>query len=697
MEKILIICEKPSAAAKISASLAAKKPPEQELNGVPYYEFEREGKKIVVVPALGHLFTLKNKRPMRDYPVYDIDWVPTYKVTKKAARTQPFVEAIEALSKGADEFINATDYDTEGAVIGYNALRFLCGEDSIKHAKRMKFSAMTAQELSQAYDNILPHLDFELIDSGVARHTLDWFWGMNLSKAMSASVEAAHERFAKLSAGRVQTPTLKILAEREKEIRAFKPEPFWVVSLLFELDGQEIVAEHTTPRFTDKAEAEKARAACEGKKAKVTAVQKRRYQQLPPIPFDLGTLQSEAYRCFGYTPMRTQQIAQQLYDAGWISYPRTSSQKFPPTIDCAAIIKQLSKISRYRRLANGLLKLPELRPTEGTKTDPAHPPIHPTGERPSKLFGPNQRLYDLIVLRFLSIFGEPAIKESIRIELDIGGQTFYLRGRRILDDGWLVYYKPYSAGEEVNLPELKKGDCIKPEEVMFEEKETQPPPRYNPASIVKEMEAKNLGTKATRAPIVQMLYERGYIFGNQIEVSDLGMEVVNSLSKHCPEIVSEELTAHFEQEMEAIQEGKRSKDEIIAKARETLDEILKKFKEKQLDIGKDLWKAYDETRRKQRVLGTCAKCGGDLMVIVSRATHKRFAGCSNYPTCRNSYPLPQFGFIVSLDKKCDTCGAPMIQISRPGARSYRMCLEPKCSSKAEWGKRKDQVTESKTA
>ncbi len=691
MEKTLIICEKPSAASKIAASLAEKRPAKQELNGVPYYEFMRDNKKIVVASALGHLFTLKNKRPMRDYPVYDVDWMPTYKVTKKAARTQAFVETIQELAKGASEFINATDYDIEGAVIGYNVLRFLCGEDSIKRAKRMKFSALTTQDLRQAYDNPLPRLDFELVDSGIARHMLDWYWGMNLSKAMSASVEAAHERFAKLSAGRVQTPTLKILVERQREINAFKPEPFWVVSLLLELEGQEIVAEHATPRFFDKKEAEKARAACEGQKARVAAIQTRQYQQRPPVPFDLGALQSEAYRCFGYTPMRTQQIAQQLYDAGWISYPRTSNQKFPPTIDCAAIIKRLSGISKYKKLADSLLELPELRPTEGTKTDPAHPPVHPTGEKPEKLVGPQQRLYDLIVCRFFSIFGKPALKESIRVELDVNGQPFYLRGRRILDKGWLMYYGPYGATEEVTLPELSEGQSLVPKEVKFEEKETQPPPRHNPASIVKEMEARNLGTKATRAPILQTIYERGYIFGNQIEVSDLGIEVVDSLSRHCPEIVSEELTAHFEREMEAIKEGKRSKDEVIAEARGTLDKLLKKFKEKQLEIGKDLGDAFREARRKQRVLGTCAKCSGELRIIVSRATRKRFAGCSNYPKCKNSFPLPQMGLIISLDRTCEHCGTPMIQVNRPGVRPYRMCLEPKCVSKADWGKKKTRV------
>ena len=155
MAKTFIICEKPSAAAKIAAALAEEKIAKKELNGAPYYEFKRDGKQVIVSSALGHLFTLKNLRPMKEYPVYDIDWMPTYKVDKKAVHTKPFVDAIQELSKGADEFISATDYDTEGAVIGYNVLKFLCGEDSIKRAKRMKFSALTTQDLRQAYDNPL--------------------------------------------------------------------------------------------------------------------------------------------------------------------------------------------------------------------------------------------------------------------------------------------------------------------------------------------------------------------------------------------------------------------------------------------------------------------------------------------------------------------------------------------------------------
>jgi len=687
--KTLIVCEKPSAAVKIASALAPERPEEGEFNGVPYYEFERGGGRMVVVPALGHLFTLKNLKPIRDYPVYDIDWMPAYEVDRRAGRTKVFVEAIKELAKDADEFISACDFDIEGAVIAYNVLKYLCGEDSLNRAKRMKFSTLTAQDLRQSYEQLMPHLDFELIDAGIARHVLDWYWGMNLSKAMSASVEAAQQRFAKLSAGRVQTPTLKILVEREREIRAFKPEPFWVLGLLLELEGKEFIAEHATPRFFDKSEAERALAACKDKPAKVSTIKTRRYHLPLPIPFDLGLLQSEAYRCFGYTPMRTQQIAQALYQAALISYPRTGSQKLPPTIGYGGIIKRLGGVSeQYRKFAEELLEMPELKPNEGKKTDPAHPAVYPTGEKPEKLTGPQQKLYDLIVRRFFSVFGKPALAESIRVDLNVGGQPFFLRGRRVLEEGWLAYYGRYGATEEVILPQLSEGQELAVKEVKFEEKETQPPSRYNPSSIVKEMAARNLGTKGTRALLLQNIYTRGYIFGSKITVTDLGMEVIDALLKHCPEIVSEELTAQFELEMEAIQEGKRSKDEIIEKARNELDKLLEKFRTHQLEIGKQLGEAYRITRQKQRIVGKCEKCGGDLKIIVSRATHKRFVGCSNYPKCTNSFPLPQAGMIISLGKTCKQCGAPMIQINRVGARPYRMCLDPKCPSKVNWGKNK---------
>ncbi|MEM3402367.1 MAG: DNA topoisomerase I [Candidatus Hadarchaeales archaeon] len=370
--KTLIICEKPAAAVKIAGALSEKKR-KKELNGVTYFEVERDGKTLIVVPAIGHLFTLKSKRPLKDYPVYDIEWVPSYVADRKAAKTKPFIETIRELAKDATEYISACDFDIEGSVIAYNILKNLCGEEAVKKAKRMKFSTLTAEELRQAYENLMPRLDFEMIDAGLTRHIVDWYWGMNVSRAMSAAVEAAGKRFIKLSAGRVQTPTLKILAEREKEIEAFKPTPYWLVRLILRIGSSDLEAEHSTERFWRKEEAEKIVTACKGKKAVVKKIEARTYQRMPPYPFDLGSLQAEAYRCFGYTPMRTQQLAQDLYLMGAISYPRTSSQKLPPSIGYETIIKRLGEIStQYREIANELLKMPTLAPREGPKSDPAH-------------------------------------------------------------------------------------------------------------------------------------------------------------------------------------------------------------------------------------------------------------------------------------------------------------------------------------
>lgn len=689
MTRTLIVCEKPTAALKIASALAGGKPEKVEARGVPYYEFERDGRRMAVVPALGHLFTLKNLRPMRDYPIYEIDWMPSYKVDPRARRTKVFHEVIRELSSDADDFIVATDFDIEGSLIGYNILKYLCGENSVRSARRMKFSTLTTEDLARAYEEIMPSLDFEQVNAGIARHVLDWYWGMNISKAMSAAVQAAEQHFAKLSAGRVQTPTLKILVDREKEVQSFRPEPFWVLGLVLTSGGEEFLAEHETQRFFNRADAERALAACKDKPARVTAVQARQYRRSPPVPFDLGLLQSEAYRCFGYTPMRTQQLAQALYQAALISYPRTGSQKLPPTINYAKIIRRLGEIpGQYGDFAKELLTEGELRPNEGKKTDPAHPAIYPTGERPENLTGPQKKVYDLVARRFLSAFGKPALMESVRVELDVNGQRFRSHGRRVIEQGWLKYYGPYGKTEQVILPKLGEGQELDVKEVKFERRETQPPPRYNPSSIVKEMEARNLGTKSTRASILQNLYERGYILGNPITVTDLGIQVVDSLLAHCPEIVSEELTARFEREMEAIQERRRDRDEVISEARAELDKILSKFKEHQLEIGKRLAESYRITRLRQRVLGKCNRCGGELMVRVSRTSRKRFAGCSNYPTCTNSFPLPQTGMILSLDRRCERCGSPMIQVNRVGTRPYRMCIDPGCPSKVGWGKKR---------
>ncbi len=686
MGKTLIISEKPSAATKIAGALSENGAVEKELKGVPYYEFSLNGDQITVVPALGHLFTLKNTEPIEEYPMYNIEWVPKYEANNTSGDSKPFIEAIEELAEDADEYISAADFDQEGAVIGYTVLNFLCGDNAAEKAKRMKFSTLTAEELKESYDNLLPELDEGLVSSGMARHMMDWYWGMNLSKALTSAVESAHDRFVKLSAGRVQTPTLKTLLEREKEIEEFDPDPYWVIKLLFEFDDQEVKAEYEEDKIFDEEKAEEIRDKCEGESAEVVNLNRRKYTNSPPTPFNLSALQSEAHNQFGYSPARTQQLAQSLYNDALISYPRTGSEKLPESIGYREIIEQLSEIRGYKGRSKKLLKKSDLQPNEGKSEDPAHPAIYPTGVEPEDLEGPRRRVYDLIVKRFLATFAEEAVKQSIRVDIEVEEEPFFFRGRKVLEPGWLEYYAPYGTADELILPEMNEGQILEPEEFLFQEKETKPPARYNRSSTVKEMEKKNLGTKATRAGIVENLFDRNYIDGKRIKVTAIGMQLIESLNEYCPDIVSEELTAYFEEQMEEIKGGKQSKEEVLEEAKKELEDILNKFREHEVEIGEPLGEAYRETRRNQKIMGECKECEeGQLKLIVSKRTGKRFAGCTSYPDCTNSFPLPQNGKIIPMDEYCDECEEPRIKVIRKGKRPYTMCINHRCSTKDDWG------------
>ncbi len=685
MTKTLIISEKPSAASKIAGALSENGAVEKELNGVPYYEFSQNGNELVVAPALGHLYTLKNKEPIDDYPMYNIEWVPKYEANNTSGDSEAFIETISELAEDADEYINATDFDQEGAVIGYTILKFICGDGAIEKANRMKFSTLTAEELKEAYEDLLPGLDQGLIDSGVARHMLDWYWGMNLSKALTSAVERAHDRFVKLSVGRVQTPTLKALLEREKEIEEFEPDPYWVIELLFEFDDQEVKAKHKKKKIFDEEKAKEVKKKCKGKKAEVSNIKTRKYTNKPPTPFNLSSLQSEAHNQFGYSPAKTQQLAQSLYNDALISYPRTGSKKLPESIGYREIIEKIGEIHGYKGRAKKILKKSELEPNEGKATDPAHPAIYPTGVQPEDLEGPRRRVYDLIVKRFLATFADEAVKQSVRIDLDIEGEPFFFRGRKVLEKGWLEYYAPYGTTDEVILPDMSEGQMLDPKKFLFQEKETKPPARYNRSSTVKEMEEKNLGTKATRAGIVENLYDRNYIDGERITVTKIGRELIESLKEYCPDIVSEELTSHFEEEMKEIEDRNQTKEEVLEEAKSKLGNILEEFRKHEEEIGEPLGEAYRETRRNQKIMGDCEVCGeGEMKVIVSRRTGKRFAGCTNYPDCNNSFPLPQNGKIIPLNEYCDECGEPRIKVVRKGKRPYTMCINHKCSTKEDW-------------
>ena len=681
----LIITEKPDAAKRIAEALDRQgKPKKLKENGVPYFVAQRD-RELVVVPALGHLYTIVHERGKRNYyPVFNFRWAPRHLAERGAKGIRNWVETFSKLSHDADEFVSACDYDIEGSLIGYCILKYACGnkEDS---AKRMKFSTLMKSELEKAYEEPLPHLDFALIEAGRTRHEVDWLYGINLSRALTLAARRWSGRYSTLSTGRVQGPALQFLATREKAIRSFVPTPYWEINAEAEILNSVIEAEYERKRIETRAEADAVVRACAGKTGEVMKVYVRKVHQKPPIPFDVGTLQREAYSLFGYTPRRTLGIAQRLYLDALISYPRTSNQKLPPIIDYKKILNSLKRKPAYKKLASKLLEKKALKPREGAKEDLAHPAVYPTGNLPEKPLGiPDKRVWDLIVRRFMAVFGEEALKESLKVRLEVNNNTFFLRGRRILKEGWMEFYKPYVRAEEVLLPPIKEGDKVRLRQVIREDKFTCPQSRYNPSSLLKKMEELGIGTKATRADIIQTLYNRGYVKDERIVVTELGFDVIEILGKYAPMVTSTKLTQELEGKMEQIQNNRMKREKVLAEVVEQLKPQLEQFKENEEPIGEALTKATKRAKTQERIVGKCPNCGtGKLMIIYSRKTRKRFIGCTNYfkGLCKTSFPLPQRGTVKPTGNNCKACGWPQVLVWIRGRRPWRLCFNPDCALK----------------
>jgi DNA topoisomerase-1 len=681
----LVVTEKPDAAIRLASALDSAGKPKKNLKGrVPYYVANRNGK-IIVVPALGHLYTVwSSSTGRKNLPNFDFNWVPLHVVNKEKRYLRAWVEAIRELSEEAVDFVDACDYDIEGSIIGYCILKYACGGKE-NSAKRMKYSTLTKEELEKAYDNLLPHLDFKLVEAGLARHEIDWLYGINLSRILTEAAKKASNRYSIISTGRVQGPALRFLTLRERNIGVFVPLPYWILRAFVQIGDEILEAGHERKRFDAKTEAEDAVNACKMNAAEISSIKKRNYLQMPPVPFDLGSLQSEAYRLFGYSPIRTLKIAQRLYLDALISYPRTSSQRLPPEIGYKKILGKLAENRKYSKSASYLLLKSNLKAFEGKKQDSAHPAIYPTGKHPEKTLNPAEnKIYDLVVHRFFAAFGGPAGKQNIKITIRTGEEKIFLKETQILCSGWIQLYEPFARIQGKPLLAVEEGDKVVIKKIVLEDKYTSPPPRYNPSSLLKKMESENIGTKATRASIIQTLYDRQYITNEKISVAEIGLQVTDVLKKYCPNLISSRFTRQLEERMEAIQREEEGKEQLVSDAKENLGKIIAALKNNEKIVGEQLSGAILKRDLEMRTIGTCPDCqDGKLVILKSKKTGKRFVGCTNYfkGNCNTSFPLPQKGKLKSSPLKCEHCSGLMVNVLMRGKRGWDLCLNPKCSSK----------------
>jgi DNA topoisomerase I len=696
MEKIrgyykLVICEKPNAAKRVASILGDESIRTITTKSrIPIFDITSKNKEhYVICSALGHLYNLVPvKKNRKIYPVFDLEWSPRHsKNSRDEVRVNQIVSEISEFSKRAAGYIHACDYDIEGELIGYNILELAC-KNKYEKSKRAKFSTLTDSDIRNSFANLLEP-DIKLATAGKTRHNLDFIFGINLSRALSNSFikYPDRKRYSNFTIGRVQGPTLSFVVQRETEINRHVPVPYWNVSAELNKGDNVFNATYWPKTIQTYEKATRIVDECRDKDGVTNEVRIQKKTIYPLAAFNLGQLQKEAYRIFRIQPNITLSVAESLYLSAFISYPRTSSQKLPTSIRYRDILAKLAKnYIEYHDNANSLLLIDKLFPTQGTKDDPAHPAIYPTGEKSIRLNSIKGKIYDLIVKKFLAAFGSVALIQNSTILFDVAGHSFTAEGRNVLDEGWIYYYKPYFRISESELPDIRKGDIVHVQKITKVKKFTKPPLRFNQATLLETMEREGIGTKSTRAEIINTLIKRRYIIqeSSGFVATEIGSAVINAMTKFIPSVISTDLTRTFEEDLEGIETGKIPDKNVIAKAVDTLETAIMKFKASELLIGQELNDAVEKTSKASSIVGVCPICKcGKLLIIKSLKSRKRFIACSQYRMtgCSASAPLPQTGKLMKSKYACSICRWPIMIRIFGRNKPWKFCVNSKCESK----------------
>jgi DNA topoisomerase III len=634
MAKTLVIAEKPSVGRDLTRALPG---------AFAKHDGYLESDQHVVTWAVGHLVQLAEpdeydarfkKWKMADLPILPDE----FKLVVRDERSRKQMSVITKLlgRNEVAEVINACDAGREGELI-FAWLYEKAGAE--KPVQRLWLSSMTAAAIKNAFGSLRPREEFHTLEEAArSRSEADWIVGMNATRAATIRLRSSFD--GAVSLGRVQTPTLAIIARREQEIRAFKPEPYWLVDATFEPVGDAArrysgrYHAGAQPRLKTAAEAEAIVAAVTGREGAITKLEKTTKKERAPLLYDLTSLQREANTRFGFSARRTLAAAQRLYEEHKaLTYPRTNSRFL--SSDMAGEIKptasNVGENPEYARAAKyvlGLDVLPLGRVVNDAKVTDHHA-IIPTREhhRVDKMSDDDRRIYDMVARRFLAVFHPDAVFENTRLETTVAEHVFRTRGRVLLEAGWRGVYgegldngsaDDSDEGADQQLPKLERGEAVTTLEVAAAEKETKPPRRYSDASLLAAMETagkdldddelreamkdSGIGTPATRAAIIERLIEVGYIErdGRALVCTEKGLSVVSLLGEH--PLTSPGLTGDWEHRLTNIEHGEDSRErfmhDIAAFAGNTVQELDNKLK---------------DVRIPRANLGPCPVCGRDVV------------------------------------------------------------------------------------
>jgi DNA topoisomerase-1 len=674
----LVISEKNIAARRIAYILSGGKVKNVHVGNIPVYAFTKDNEDWAVIGLKGHIVSV-------DYPAGFNQWnkidpsdlimvEPVKNVSEKG-----IASALKTLLTNSPTIIVATDFDREGELIGVEVVNLLKSySPSITQIKRARFSAITPYEISTAFEN-LTDVDYNLSNAGEARQVIDLVWGAVLTRFISLTSRRLGRDF--LSIGRVQSPTLKLLVDREKEIKTFKPKPYWKIIARLKKD-KPFDATHQTDIFWAENQAQEVYQRIKDcKQAGVTTVKKTVENESAPAPFNTTSfLQAASY--LGYPATKAMSLAEELYMQGLTSYPRTDNTVYPPSLNISGILQKLAA-SQFAKEVAEVQKNGRSHPTRGKMQTTDHPPIHPV-DAPTKKIGTDQaKIYELICRRFLATLAKDAVSETTDASFNIAGEPFLASGYHLIEAHWKSIY-PYFKDKKKQLPNLQEGETLEIVKIAMNAEETKPPQRYTQGALIAKMEQLCLGTKSTRHEIIGKLYGRKYVTGQTPIPTSTAVAVVDALTN--TDVVKPKMTAELEEDMNNIAEGKKTLEETVMESRGMLTKVMQELEPEKEKIKANITNAIKE----QNTVGPCPRCGKPLMVRISKKG-KRFVGCTGYPECKNTYSLPQQGGLSMTTKLCDACRTPIISVKLKGRRAWALCLNPECPKK----KKKENKTEGK--
>lgn len=659
MSKKLVIVESPSKAKTIKKYL---------------------GKDFEVIASQGHIIDL----PISKFGVdIEKDFKPEYITMKGKTK---IIKQIKDEAKDKDKVYLATDPDREGEAIAWHLKNTLKIKDDDKC--RIEFNEITENAVKNAVEHPRK-IDDNLVDAQQARRVLDRIVGYKLSPVLWKKIKKG------LSAGRVQSVALKIIMDRERQIRAFIPEEYWNLTAKLKKESEKvnILAKFygdTKKKINLKEEKQVKEivAQIDKKDYIVTDVKKSERKKNPPPPFTTSTLQQDASRKFGFSVKKTMMVAQKLYEAGLITYMRTDSTRISEDARSMAksyIIKEFGE----KYYSNRYYK------TKDSAQD-AHEAIRPSSltnfSAISALDKDEQKLYSLIYNRFLASQMEIAVYDTTRVTIQVENYIFVANGSVIKFDGFMKLYieskddkssddKKDESEEEIEddeniLPELNVGDILKQLDLKAEQKYTEPPARYTEASLVKVLEEKGIGRPSTYAPTISTILDRFYIEKEKkyLVPTNLGEIVNEMLENNFKDIVDEKFTANMETKLDNIAEGK---DKYVTMLKEFYTPFINNLTEVESKIERI--KIPDEISEEK-----CELCGRNM--VIKQGRFGKFLACPGYPECKNTKPI-----IEKIDIPCPKCGGTILVKKTKAKRTFYVCENsPKTCDYISWNKPKKE-------